>query len=780
MDEIVEIEALLLSRGWRDTPDGVEITLWGASASHGPVEVCLRGQESVFFVPRESPCSDGRRVRAALQSREGHDVDAVYFRSQRALEDARDGLRTRLEAVFESDVKPSERFLMERFVTGAFGVRGKATRQDGVWRFVDPGVRAADVTPTLRVLSLDVETEGWDGPLLSVALAAEGFERVFMVPAAGLEERAVWPLRSAPPDVPELPITWCADERTLLEELFAAVRDHDPDVLVGWNVVDFDLRVLVARSAACRVPCALGRRGARARVLEGATAQQVAVARVPGRVVLDGVATMRSATYTFERFSLEHVAQRVLGRGKKMAPGADPLEAIRRMHREEPAALAAYNLEDARLVRAIFDATGLLDFAVERARLTGLALDRQGGSVAAFDHLYLPRLHRRGLVAPDVGVDAEPVASPGGHVLEGKPGLHRHVLAFDFRSLYPSLIRTFQIDPLALWRPGDSPVPGFDGAHFAREGAILPGLVAQLHDARGQAKARGQEALSRAIKIAMNSFYGVLGTPGCRFFDPRLASSITRRGHEVIERTRTLFESWGHEVLYGDTDSLFVHLDGALDEEASRAAGHGLAAAVDAFWRETIAREHGLESFLELRFDVLYSRFLLPTMRGSERGSKKRYAGAVRTAEGGLDLVVRGLEAVRTDWTPLARQTQRELLRRVFSDEPWEAWLRGVHEDLLAGDLDGLLVYRKRLRRGLDSYGAAPPHVQAARMLGGDTRGEVEYVITTRGPEPLSKRSAPVDHAHYVDKQVAPAVDAVLSVLGTSFARVAGAQMRLF
>jgi DNA polymerase-2 len=235
-------------------------------------------------------------------------------------------------------------------------------------------------------------------------------------------------------------------------------------------------------------------------------------------------------------------------------------------------------------VRSIFDATGLLDFAVERARLTGLALDRQGGSVAAFDHLYLPRLHRRGLVAPDVGVDAEPVASPGGHVLEGKPGLHRHVLAFDFRSLYPSLIRTFQIDPLALWRPGDSPVSGFDGAHFARGGAILPGLVAQLHDARGQAKARGQEALSRAIKIAMNSFYGVLGTPGCRFFDPRLAASITRRGHEVIERTRTLFEGWGHEVLYGDTDSLFVRLDGALDEEACRAAGHALAAAVDAFW----------------------------------------------------------------------------------------------------------------------------------------------------------------------------------------------------
>src|SRR6185436_9573929 len=109
----------------------------------------------------------------------------------------------------------------------------------------------------------------------------------------------------------------------------------------------------------------------------------------------------------------------------------------------------------------------------ERACLTGLPLDRQGGSVAALDHLYLPRLHRRGWVAPDVGVDVEAVHSPGGQVLDSTPGLLRNVLAFDFRSLYPSIIRTFRIDPLGLWAPGDDPIPGFDGASFAREGAIL-------------------------------------------------------------------------------------------------------------------------------------------------------------------------------------------------------------------------------------------------------------------------------------------------------------------
>src|SRR5205085_8057426 len=158
------------------------------------------------------------------------------------------------------------------------------------------------------------------------------------------------------------------------------------------------------------------------------------------------------------------------------------------------------------LVLDIFAKTDLLRFAMERARLTGLPMDRGGGSVAAFDHVYLPRIHRRGVVAPDVGVDVDVVPSPGGHVLDSTPGLYRDVLSFDFRSLYPSIIRTFKIDPLGLFQPGDDPVPGEDGATFARDGAILPELIATLHDARSAAMAQENAALSRAIKILMNSF----------------------------------------------------------------------------------------------------------------------------------------------------------------------------------------------------------------------------------------------------------------------------------
>jgi DNA polymerase-2 len=775
MANVRHMDAFLLSRQWRDADDGVEIVLW-ARAQEAPVRVRLSRQEAVMFVPRATTTFAGRRVPRPLTMLDGRPVDAVYFRSQRALVEERDRLREAGESALESDVKPSDRYLMERFVTGALHIEGPAHERRGVVYFENPRIKTSDVTVELSVLALDLETDGFGGPLLSAAIATRDREHVFV-------RRERPPAWSDDPNVVFVP-----DERRLLGRLFAAIVAIDPDVLCGWNVVEFDLALLDARSRELGMSFAIGRGGERARVLPGSSPNQVSIARVPGRVVLDGIATLKSATHSFERFTLGHVASELLGRGKKIAPAADPVAEIRRMHAEDVGKLVEYNLEDCRLVLDIFAKADLLGFAMERSRLTGLPMDRQGGSVAAFDHLYLPRIHRRGVVAHDVGADMELMPSPGGHVLDSVPGLYRDVLSFDFRSLYPSIIRTFGIDPLGLAQPGEDPVPGEDGATFAREGAILPSLIATLHDARSAAMATSNAALSRAIKILMNSFYGVLGTPGCRFFDPRLPTSITRRGHAIIERARTFFEEQGLPVIYGDTDSLFVHLRDAGSTEETAARGRALASELTRLLAEEIARDYRVDSHLELRFESHYHRFLMPTMRGTDRGSKKRYAGVVRK-DGASHLVVRGLEAVRRDWTPLARRVQLELLRRVFADEPFEAWLLETARDVAAGKLDEELVYRKRVRRELDAYGCgtgrgAPPHVQAARMLEATdseiVTSEIEYVMTTRGPEPLEMRAAPIDYGHYLVKQLAPVCDVVLPCLGTSFERIAGTQTTLF
>lgn len=765
------IEGFLLSRNWRDTPKGISMDLWIVTDSQ-PVCVTMTGQEVVMFVERGVPANASRRQALDLKSLAGTPVDALYFSQQSALTTERERLRRDGILPFEADVKPVERFLMERFVTGGLKVTGAAFEQAGVLHFANPRISNAEFVPRLSILSMDVETDGFTGPLLSIAGATSTGGRVFIV------RNGEPPKEAAEASVNH--VIFLPDEASVLRAFCEWVQSVDPDLLIGWNVVDFDLDYLAKLARRLRVPLALGRQGKPAQIRDGDGERQPKSAHVPGRVVLDGIATMRSATIHFESYALEDVAREMLGRGKEIATHRNAVAEILRMAREEPLALARYNLQDCRLVLDIFERARLVDFVVERQRLTGLSMSRQGGSVAAFDQLYLPRLHRAGYVAPSVGDRAALHGSPGGYVMDSAPGLYRNVIVLDFKSLYPSIIRTFLVDPLGLAQPGESPVPGYDGGTFAREGHILPELIRAMWQARDGAKREKNAALSQAIKIMMNSFYGVLGTPGCRFFDHRLVSSITKRGHEIIQRTRTFIEARGMNVIYGDTDSVFVLLEEGLDADACDQIGRGLATDLTKHFQELLRASLGIESHLELEYETHYQRFLMPTIRGSEVGTKKRYAGAIVSRSGEMRVVFKGLEAVRTDWTPLARTFQRELFRRVFADEPHEEFVRQTAQDLLAGRLDSELVYRKRLRREVAEYQKnVPPHVQAARKLDSPGR-RIEYVITKDGPQPVSQIKAPLDYQHYLERQLAPAAQSLLHFLGEDFGRMTGSQLALF
>ena len=799
-------DAFLLTRHWRDAPGGVDVELWAWSA-RGPIRVLAPGTESVCWVERDEPIALPEGVVREPSDRRllgAGPVDRLRARRHAALRE----LRAAGARLCESDVRPADRWLMERGVraglrltvapdartapadpegaTGSAGTPAREVRPPPVLTLVDPPIRPASVRPELAVLSLDLEMRSSSGELYSIAGALAGGEarlgeRRPELAARGVPAAAVFMVGAGAASAREgYTLYGARDERHCLERFLAWLALVDPDVLTGWSVVQFDLNFLEAKCRELGLPFRLGRDGSTAAVLQPSAPGGARTARVPGRAVLDGIELVKAALAPMPSYSLEAVSRELLDLGKRIAPEADKVGEIDRLFREDKPALADYNLTDCTLVLDILERAGLVDFAVARAALTGLPLERLAGAAAAFDNLYLPPLHARGHVAPDVRRAEAPPQSPGGHVMEPEPGLHSNVLALDFKSLYPSIVRTWLIDPLGLAEPGERPVAGLDGARFARERHLLPGILASLWEARDRAKAAGDAPLAQAIKILMNACYGVFGTDACRFFDLRLASNIVRRGHEVIATSRERVEAAGHRVIYGDTDSLFVVPDAAGSAEAVEAAGRELVGSLNAWWREELGARDGLESHLELELEARYERLLLPTLRGAAAGSKKRYAGLVARGGGASELVIKGLEAVRTDWTPLAREFQRELLARVLRDDDWAGLVRETHAALFAGRLDDRLVYRRRLRRGGGEHPARPPaHVVAARKLARPGNW-VRYVMTRAGPEPVEALASAPDHDHYVERQLVPAADGVLRTLGTSYAELTDAQMGLF
>jgi DNA polymerase II len=661
-------------------------------------------------------------------------------------------LRERLGGALEADIRFAYRFLIDRGLRGGVSIEGESgVAPNGLRHFRNPRLEPAACRVPLRVLSIDLETSPDASRILCAALVGDGADEVHLVSSQDVAGAICHP-----------------DERRLLAALAARIRALDPDVLTGWNVVDFDLRVFAARAGACGLALELGRVDGALQFQRDAGFTRDSRAMLPGRMVLDGIPLVRDAL-RLPDYRLETAAQAILGRGKRMdAEIADKAGEITRLYREEPAALVAYNREDARLVIDILEREGLLELAIERSDLSGMQLDRVGASVASFDLLYLPELRARGFVAPSVDTERAGAEVHGGAVLDSVPGLFRNVAVFDFKSLYPSLIRTFNLDPLAHALAEDDAIEAPNGARFSRSHAILPEIIERFMQRREHARARGQRHADRAIKIMSNALFGVLGTPACRFFDPAIANAITSFGQQTLHWTRAAFEAEGASVLYGDTDSVFVQLT-AEDLAAAHAQAETLRARVEATIAGRIRDAYAVTPRLTLELERVYERFFMPRVRGGRSGSKKRYAGL---HDGALELI--GLEAVRRDWPALAGRLQRGLLLRLFRDEPVQPFLREIVSDLRRGALDAELVYAKRVRKGsLDRYTQrTPPHVQAARKAGARGGSLVRYVITQAGPEPLvpgRALPAPIDRRHYLERVLRPVAEAILSEVDEHF-----------
>jgi DNA polymerase-2 len=177
---------------------------------------------------------------------------------------------------------------------------------------------------------------------------------------------------------------------------------------------------------------------------------------------------------------------------------------------------------------------------------------------------------------------------------------------------------------------------------------------------------------------------------------------------------------------------------------------------------------------LELKLEKLYLKLFLPRSRHGARGASKRYVGLRHGgAAGNVEFI--GMEVVRRDWTALAKQVQRELYHRLFTDQAVDEYLAEIVRRVRHGDLDDALVYRKNLRKETEEYTATtPPHVVAARKSTHPVGRSVSYVLTTAGPEPIDNVQHPLDREHYVLKQVKPVAEPVLETLGLDFERVIG------
>jgi len=720
-----------------------------------------------FFIKKKDAINielkDTEFEKTTLKNLYNEDVVKLEFETYDKFKEYEEKLIEKNIELYESDVNQTQSF-MNSYGLGSVLDFSETEVKDNI--IINPEkikdlseINIGDLKKTLKILSIDIETNYKTNEILCVSIVIKENEKfstiTYITSQTNLENVEV-----------------CLNEKEMLEKLEEKIKLEKPDIITGWSVIDFDLDVIKKRCLHYKISFNIGYNGEELSITKQKNFFRDSVAKTKGIQILDGISLLKQTFLKVSDYKLNTVAKELLNDSKvEIESEKEKPEEIIELYNTNPQVLVEYNKKDSQLVIDILEKNSLLDIAIERSLVTGITLDRVKSAVATMESLYLTECRKKGYVMNNVAKNIKLEGISGGFVMESVPGLYDFILVLDFKSLYPSIIRTFNIDLLTGAQANDEYISAPNAARFSNKiEGILPGLIEKIWNLRDEAKKQKNETKSYALKVTMNSFFGVLANPNCRYFNYDVADAITNFGRFIIKKSIEFIQNKNLEVIYGDTDSLFI-LSKAKNKNDATNIGFKLENEINEFFNKFVQDEYKLKSILQIEFEKTYKKFFMPSIRGSESGAKKRYAGLL-LKNNSEKIDITGLEYVRSDWTQLAKDFQMELLKKIFYEEPYKDFIKNTISKLNEGELDSKLVYRKKLTKPLEEYTkTTPPHVKAARMLDNITSSIIKYVMSNNGPIPIEivDEQTQYDYEHYVEKQIKPIADSILPLLNTSF-----------
>ncbi len=603
----------------------------------------------------------------------------------------------------------------------------------------------------------------------------------------------------------------CGSEEAMLRRFFDIIREYDPDILLGYNSNSFDIPYIVDRIRA------LNRKGAKIEPLAGRDGKTLYYRKignltrvsVMGRIAVDVLPLLRRE-FSLKQYTLRNAAKELLGLEKLDIPFLE-MEAYWNDNGEKLAKFIEYARRDSELALSFLLKLRLIDKYIALARVSGTLLQDilDGGQTQMVENLILKeyKKHDRVLPARPTGEmsderfdEGEELA--GAEVLPPKKGLLENIVILDYKSLYPTIMMAHNLcytTEVIGERPNDvikAPTGGVFVSQNVVKG-IVPSILEELLDRRQATRAKMKttneeeyrvlDATQLALKILLNSFYGYSGYARARLYSLTLASAVTSFGRENILRTKKLIEEEikemilkdgkkvGLSVVYGDTDSVFVHLlDNELTFDEAQLVGNSIAKTVT----ESLVKP------MELVFDSFARRAIFI--------AKKRYALLIweKTAQGMKEKIkVKGMETVRRDWCELTTRTVERVLELVLKEGKVDDAVELVKDTINrirsidAGkdsELFNDLILTRQYTKKIESYKNKQPHVTVIEKLQkrgivanvGDRipfvilAGKGMFVERAEDPEYAKEKKLPLDVDYYVNKQILPPVERILSDFG--------------
>ncbi len=691
----------------------------------------------------------------------------------------------------EYDVLFTRRYLVDKKLTPLVLTDAEADEAEPQGRSRVPCFLLKEISQTedaslgeLKTLAFDIETYNPEGkitvpekhPIIMVSLYGKDFRKVI-----------TWKRFVTDLDY----VDFVDGEGELIERFKELVNEYGPDLLVGYYSDGFDLPFLIKRGDKYKVKMDISLDYSTTRLGRGRNSS-IDTTGVVHVDILNFIRRVISRKLKTDSMKLDDVAEELLGEKKddvdlsRLAQAWDAAS-------DELGAFAKYNLKDSKLTYDLCEK--VMPNLIELVKLVGQTVkDTNRMSFSQFVEWYIIRR------ADDFGQfipnrprhreleDRMGRRIKGAFVYEPKPGLYENVVVFDFRSLYPTIIVSHNISIETLncdcckdreKVPHEEKDLWFCTKRQGFFSTVLEEVITRRMRVKEiMKKADGQkrvflDARQESLKVLSNSFYGYLGFFAARWYSKDCARSVTAYARHYIHMTIDSAKAKGFDVLYSDTDSVFLHLKDRSEKEA-----------LD-FCEEINTRLPGM---MELEYEGHFRRALFVAMKDSEIGAKKKYA----LIDDEDKIMIKGFETVRRNVSPVAKDTQKEVIRIMLEEnDPKKAFdfVRSVVKRLKdkEADVEELAIPTK-LTRGLDSYESVGPHVAAARRL--KAKGidvfpgmVISYVVTSgsqrirdRAKLPEEVKKGDYDADYYINNQVLPALERIFEVFGYTPEELAGAR----
>ncbi len=680
--------------------------------------------------------------------------------------------------VLEADIPFTKRFLIDKRVLPLALYKTEAEAAEGkkeTYNATGALTQESEEMHNLKILAIDIETHNPLGktmlpeehPIIMAALCGDGIRKVI-----------TWKKFPTKHDF----IEFVDSELELLERIKQHIAQYEPDIITGYFSDVFDLPYIKTRADRYKLKLDLGLDGSSPRVNKTPANTNTEITGIVHLDVFKFIKKVMWSSLQTTVYDLASVSKELLNETKDSVD-IDKLYLAWDSHNDsELETYCAYNMQDAQLTLSL--CKKLLPNVMELTRTIGMSMyDVSRMTYSQLVEWYLIRQAREfNELAPNRPSSEEEgrrrmASYEGGFVYEPTPGLYKNVVVFDFMSLYPTIISAHNVSPDTLnceccKSSTQNKSPGEEGIWFCtKRRGFIPTVIDEVIKRRMRVKeiikAAGNDktlhARQLALKTIANSMYGYFGFYGARWYSLECAKAITAFGRNHIQQVIEQAKKEGFRVLYSDTDSIMIGLEGKRKEEA--------------FSFVAEVNKH-LPGMMELDYEGFYTAGIFVGTKGTGQGAKKKYA---LISEDGR-MKIRGFETVRRNLSFIAKETQERILIMILKESNPEGAAEHVkdvvHQMRLRKIPVEKTVITTQLQKEIKSYESYGPHVAAAqrmkdRGLPSGPGSIIRYVVV-QGPDrirdrvklPNEVKDGEYDPEYYINNQIIPSVGKILEVFG--------------